>query len=57
MKKIIVFGGSGFIGTHLSDLLAKKSLYFLIAERSNGNLSYLMLERKFYLLQMAKMIL
>ena len=32
MKKIIVFGGSGFIGTHLSDLLAKKSLDFLIAD-------------------------
>ena len=32
MKKIIVFEYSGFIATYLSDLLAKKSLYFLIAD-------------------------
>ena len=32
MKKIIIFGGSGFVGKHLSDLIDKKSLEFLIAD-------------------------
>lgn len=32
MNKIIIFGGSGFVGTHLADLLDKKSLDFLIAD-------------------------
>ena len=31
-KKFILFGGSGFVGTHFVDLLTKKNLDFLIAD-------------------------
>ena len=37
MKKILVTGGSGFIGSHLSELLAKNNKVIVLDKLIHGN--------------------
>ena len=37
MKKIIVTGGLGFIGSNLIDLLIKKNFYVINIDKANSN--------------------
>ena len=50
-KKALIFGGSGFLGSHLSDLLKKKKLklLFLILKKQNLLTLIVNLSKEIYL--------
>ena len=37
MKKILITGGCGFIGSHLTEFLSKKNKVYIIDNFSHGN--------------------